>query len=395
MQGQSKVQYLQNKINILMKLGRESQILREYDEIMRISGEDPEIRFKKAVLLFKMKKMREAAKECEKAIGLNPSVPIYHYGRALALNNMENYPESLKEINEVLRLVSSPSVETRKEGPSRNINDEIERLLQHFEEIDPEDTASKEVVRKDLEESPRQGLGKEENASFSSRANRILMRDEQYLDAQLTETIDDMKKLDMAIRSIDAHFNRLASLNKDLDAGIEQKERRLGDQLLNCTDAQICELLKRYSDVVRVDVSGEEKKNLRKINRVIDSDPNNAELHYGKALFLYTRGEFDEAMREIEIARSLDPASSAYSFGKTLIENRTFDYEQAIKHITNSVVENPDSPPAHYKRGLMLYLLKRFGEAIDEFNNAIELYRFDPRYYYGKVLAKYSLNDAK
>lgn len=391
MQGQSKVDYIQNKINILMKLGRETQILKEYDEIMKISGEDPEIHFKKAVLLFKMKKLKQAAFECEKAISLNPSVPIYHYGRALALNNLEDYPESLKEINEVLRLVSSPVSETRKEGPSRNINEEIERLLDHFEDIDTEVGVSRAMPEKVELDTPFRSATK---PAFSASANRILMRDEQYLDAQMTETIDDMKKLDRAIRSIDSHFNSLATVNRELDAGIGEKERRLEKQLSNCTDAQIFEILRQYADVIRIDLSGEEKKNLRKINRVIDSDPKNAELHYGKALFLFTRGEFDEAMKEIDISRSLDPVSSAYTFGKTLIENRMSDYEQAIRHLTNSVVENPDSPPAHYKRALILYLLKRYGEAADEFSNAVDLYQYDPRYYYGRILSKHCLNDS-
>ncbi|AKA49345.1 hypothetical protein IX51_09785 [uncultured archaeon] len=392
MQGQSKIEYVRNRINILMKLGREDQVLKEYDEIIRLTGENDEIRFKKAVLLFRMKRMKEAAEECDRAISINSSVPIYHYGKALALNVLEDYPGSLKEINEVLRLVSSPQRESVYETPSRNINLEIERLLKHFEEIE-----SHEVPEHNIEtfaegaEEKEEPVRKEEFFEPQAR-NKISVRDQSFLDPDFTESIDDLKKLDKALKDIDIHFNRLKSAAQSVDLAIDEKEGRLKRLLASCTDPQIEEILRGYSDVLRVDINGEDRRNLRKIERVLDSNPKNGELHYGKALFLYTRGDFDEAMAEMEIARNLDPVSSAYNFGITLIENKSMDYEQSIKNLTNQARESPDNPSVHYKRGMMLYLLKRFGEAADEFNNAIDLYQYDPRYYFGRTLARYMLD---
>ncbi len=399
MDGQTKEDYVRNKINILMKLGREDQVLKAYDEILKLSGENDEVHFKKAVLLFRMKRMKDAAEECDRAISINSSVPIYHYGKALALNVLEDYPGSLKEINEVLRLVSSPQKHSVNEAPSRNINREIERLLKHFEEIEShesfdhqlEDPAQGRQNQDDFEFKVNEGFDEEKESEVKS-VTRILVKEQNLLDPDFTESIDDLKKFDKALKDIDYHFNKMGGLDSSINLAIDEKEEKLKRLLMNCDDPQIEEILRRYSEVVRIDFNNEDIRSLKRMERVLDSNPKNGELHYGKGLFLYTKGELEGALREMEIAKNLDPVSSAYTFGLTLIENKSLDYEHSIKHLTNIVLENPENPSNHYKRGIMLYLLKRFGEAADEFKNAIDLYQYDPRYYYGRVLAKYMLD---
>lgn len=391
MQGQSKIEYLRNRINVHLKLGREDQVLSEYDEMIKMAGESDEIRFKKAVLLFRMKRMREAANECDKAISINSSVPIYHYGKALALNVLEDYPGSLKEINEVLRLVSSPHDSGSRGSSSRNINREIERLLQHFEEIESHEVPEQQI--ENVSRNAPQNVIEEPVMHIPeiAKRNRVSEREQNFLDPDFSESIDDIKKLDMALKEIDSHFKRLKSAQPEVDLAIDEKEERLTRLLHDGFDPQIEEILRRYNDVVRIDVGGEDMRNLVKIERVLETNPKNGELHYGKALFHYTRGNFDDARTEMQIAKNLDPVSSAYTYGLTLIENKDTDYEVSMKSLTNRVRENPDNPSNHYKRGLMLYLTKRFGEAIDEFRSAIDLYQYDPRYYFARVLAKYML----
>lgn len=400
-----RVEHVRNRINILMKLGREHQVLKAYDEIMKLSGESDEIYFKKAVLLFRMKKMKEAAAECDRAISINSSVPIYHYGKALALNVLEDYPGSLKEINEVLRLVSAPQKQnvseeqSPKETPSRNINNEIERLLKHFEEIESNNDLDQQMeeLQGEVERVREVKISEEESTPDVEEApettmKRILVKDQNLLDPDFTESIDDLKKFDKALKEIDNHFNRQGGLDKQVNLAMDEKEERLKRLLLDLQDPQIEELLRMYSEVIRIDLNFEDRRNLKRINRVLETNPKNGELHYGKGLFLYTRGDLGEALTEMEIAKNLDPVSSAYTFGLTLIENKSLDYDLSIKHLTNLVLENPQSPSNHYKRGIMLYLLKRYGESADEFKKAIDLYQYDPRYYYGKVLSKYMLD---
>ncbi len=389
MQKQSKVEYLRNKIKILTKLGREDEVLNVYDEILKVEGEDSEVRFKKALLYFKNKRIEDAKAECEKAIAADPNRPIYHYGRALALNLLGEYHETISEVNEVLRLIGAPVAFGSREDHSRNVNTELGRLLKHFGDLGTEEQDSEPDI-----ESGNGGEGQEQ-ASTQKQFSRVLLREQSMADVDFNDSIGDAKKLDKALKEIDSHYNRIFSASNQTDRGIEDKEEMFRRFLLEASDPQLEEIFRSYSETVRIDLSGQEARGLKRIDRVLENSPKNPELHYGKALFLYTRGELDDAMREIEIARRLDPLSSAYTFGKTLIENKLLDYEQSIRHLTSAVRENPEDTTLHYKRGLMLYLLKRFGESADEFNNAIDLYQYDPRYYYARSLAKHSLDLAR
>ncbi len=104
----------------------------------------------------------------------------------------------------------------------------------------------------------------------------------------------------------------------------------------------------------------------------------NPEIAYmwdGKGLVLYSMQRYNEAIEAYDRAISLDPRFADAWFGRGEALSGLGDkyYEKALKDYDKAIKLNPNLVYAWHGKGCMLGNLGRYEEAIEAFNNAIEL----------------------
>lgn len=370
-----------SRINVLVKLGRDAQAIEECDDIIRRSGDDPEVRFKKGVLYLKLRKFGNAVMEFERAITLDPAVPIYHYGKAQALNRLEEYGKSLHEINEVLRLVSVKNHKSANENGGEGVTEEVEKLIRHFEEM-----GSNQETGIDMAMEP----DSDHDDEIIQVDQEVCLEPETYLETDFRELPDDIRSFDDALKRINSYYGG-SSISGSSTAGIIiEKEKRLAAAMETPPTGNIGNLLIYNAGILRIDPDRSMRRELRKMNALIEQNPEDPELHYGKALYLYTRGQFAQARSEIDAALEIRGDVHSYIFGKRLIDSRIEEMSKAEENLSEILDEAPANASNHYRMGILLHLQCRFMYAENEFNRAIELYGLDPRFYLARAVSRHA-----
>jgi tetratricopeptide (TPR) repeat protein len=111
----------------------------------------------------------------------------------------------------------------------------------------------------------------------------------------------------------------------------------------------------------------------QEFHKAIQSNPGNAFAHQRFGLYFNVLGRFDEAERQIKQAAALDPLSPQIqsSLGWTFFLSRR--YQQAIEEIQKALEMDNSYEPALYIMGRAYEGLARYAESIAAFNKALSL----------------------
>jgi len=109
--------------------------------------------------------------------------------------------------------------------------------------------------------------------------------------------------------------------------------------------------------------------------KAIALNPNYATAHDGYAMFLAARGRFGEAIEQNTKAADLDPLSLAIGVHAGWPFYFARDFESAIRRFRKVLDLDEHFIPAHGWLGMALGQQRRYGEAIDAFNRALEVDR--------------------
>jgi serine/threonine protein kinase/tetratricopeptide (TPR) repeat protein len=109
--------------------------------------------------------------------------------------------------------------------------------------------------------------------------------------------------------------------------------------------------------------------------RATKLNPNYATAHDGYAMLLCARGRFTEAIDQVTKAADLDPLSRIISVHAGWPFYFARDYESAIRRFRKALELEDHFVPAHGWLGLALGQQRRYAEAIDTFQRAIDVER--------------------
>jgi 4-amino-4-deoxy-L-arabinose transferase-like glycosyltransferase len=88
---------------------------------------------------------------------------------------------------------------------------------------------------------------------------------------------------------------------------------------------------------------------------------------------LLSTGRIDEAIEQYRAGHSMHPGQAGSMFGIGTAYVRRQDWQAALKAFDDAIRINPRFAPAHLNRGLTLYYLQRFGEALASLRRYTEL----------------------
>jgi TolB-like protein/Tfp pilus assembly protein PilF len=111
----------------------------------------------------------------------------------------------------------------------------------------------------------------------------------------------------------------------------------------------------------------------REFLRSIELNPRYSTAHQWYANFLTAMGRFDEAVREMRLAQDIDPLSLIANAALGWVWYYAGDYERAVAQLDRTLELNRDFELAHLWRGLALQELRRFPEARQSLERAVQL----------------------
>ncbi|HYR28598.1 MAG TPA: protein kinase, partial [Thermoanaerobaculia bacterium] len=109
--------------------------------------------------------------------------------------------------------------------------------------------------------------------------------------------------------------------------------------------------------------------------KAISLNPNYAPAHDGYAMFLAARGRFGEAIEQNTKAADLDPLSLIIGVHAGWPFYFARDFESAIRRFRKTLDLDDHFIPAYGWLGMALGQQRRYGEAVDAFNRALEVER--------------------
>jgi 4-amino-4-deoxy-L-arabinose transferase-like glycosyltransferase len=96
-------------------------------------------------------------------------------------------------------------------------------------------------------------------------------------------------------------------------------------------------------------------------------------LHNSIGNVLLATGRIDEAMEQFRQGHALHPGQPASTFNLGTAYVRRQDWVSALMEFDKALAINPRFPPAHLNKGLTLYYLQRFPEALESLRRYTEL----------------------
>jgi len=160
---------------------------------------------------------------------------------------------------------------------------------------------------------------------------------EQHEEAEAT--LQKALDIDQNSKVVYARLFQLAVRNEDFKLAREHNEKILSFDPINSSA-----LVNHYRLEKQ---SGDPKKALARINKVIDDNPDNEELKFISAMFYLDGGEMEKAR---SIMRSFKEDSGVYASAQSILGNlhlRSSDFEQAIPYFQEWVKAAPQNPKSH------------------------------------------------
>jgi TolB-like protein/DNA-binding winged helix-turn-helix (wHTH) protein len=115
----------------------------------------------------------------------------------------------------------------------------------------------------------------------------------------------------------------------------------------------------------------------KEMRYAVDLDPNYVEGHITLVWYLAWSGRRDEALAESQKIRSLDPAYPLASFDESGVYYHQRDYKSLIEASQRSVITSPNSWSGHYFLAVGYEGSGRLGQAIPEYQRAVDLSQGD------------------
>jgi len=111
----------------------------------------------------------------------------------------------------------------------------------------------------------------------------------------------------------------------------------------------------------------------KEFKRALELNPNSSITHENYSEFLVVTGQYDEAIIEVKRARDIDPLSVYINSIVSLELFYAGMYDEAIEDLQNTITMNPNYFLSHYFLGQAYQGKSMFGEAIAEFEKAVDL----------------------
>ncbi|HET8797862.1 MAG TPA: protein kinase [Thermoanaerobaculia bacterium] len=109
--------------------------------------------------------------------------------------------------------------------------------------------------------------------------------------------------------------------------------------------------------------------------RATELNPNYATAHDGYAMLLCARGRFSEAIEQVKKATDLDPLSLIIAVHAGWPFYFARDYESAMRRFRKALELDENFVPAHGWLGMALGQQRRYAEAVDAFQRALDVER--------------------
>jgi serine/threonine protein kinase/Flp pilus assembly protein TadD len=111
----------------------------------------------------------------------------------------------------------------------------------------------------------------------------------------------------------------------------------------------------------------------KEFNRALELDPNDADAHHAYGRFLASMGRVDEARAELSRAQELDPLSLGIQSNMAMISYFGRRYDDALQQLQKVSALDPKFPVPYWAIGMCYEQLKKYPEAVAQFQMGIEL----------------------
>lgn len=111
----------------------------------------------------------------------------------------------------------------------------------------------------------------------------------------------------------------------------------------------------------------------KEFNRALEIDPNDADAHHAYGRFLASMGRIGEARAELSRAQELDPLSLGIQSNMAMISYFARQYDDALQQLQKVLALDPKFPVPYWAIGMCYEQLKKYPEAVAQFQKGIEL----------------------
>ena len=111
----------------------------------------------------------------------------------------------------------------------------------------------------------------------------------------------------------------------------------------------------------------------KEFNRALELDPNDADARHAYGRFLASMGRIDEARAELSRAQELDPLSLGIQSNMAMISYFARRYDDALQQLQKVLALDPKFPVPYWAIGMCYEQLKKYPEAVAQFQMGIEL----------------------
>ncbi len=184
------------------------------------------------------------------------------------------------------------------------------------------------------------------------------------------------------------HELALADLNSALK--IESKNAKL----LNYRGLILTEIALRIkeNEINIKPAADNAQKALTDFNNAIELEPKNYSFYYSRGKLFLEFEFFNEAIADFEKSISIEPKNE-YAFAHLGYTKFVTEKGKGIEEIDKAISINPSFAEAFYLRGQVDRMAGRYEEAMSDFNRAIELSKYNAKYYNARGMIYFRQQD--
>lgn len=373
-----------NKGYSLDCLGKHDEALKCYDKAfdLRVHPTDPGLAMlliNKVASLTSLARYKEALHECNNAIDLNPNYVLCWYNKGIILDNLGEYKESIKSLDKALELKPTYSPALRHKGQVLdklgNYNEAI-KCYDKVLDIDPDDIIAWFSKGTTLEKF-------NEYDKAIECFDKVLLLNPNSAEAWEAKgwNLCKLTKDDEAIKCYDKSLqlnprNKSAWINKTLSLGILGRH----DEAIKCSDYALQtlpndkEILKNKSSYLMQ----LERYNEAIIcyDKIMELNPHSVESLINKAICLERLGNTDEAIitcdEAIKINLQYPDNIIAYAYNnKAIYLDDLGKHDEALIYYNKALELIPNIVEAWLDRALSLHNEEKYLEAIKWYDKVL------------------------
>lgn len=384
--GVQQKEILLNRGSAYLELGRPQKALADFSAVLTIDPQNYEAQTMRGEVFFQQRKFRDAIHEFNQAILHAPKRAKAYQGRANALSELK---QDQKAIEDYSRCIANDPQSWRayyNRGNSYTILQQYEKAKADFEQclrLNPSyASAYFNRARINMKLGQLNDAMKDLNLAIQyNPKHSVALSNRGTLFAQMKQFKKALKDYDAAISSDpkndDAHFNR--GLIFFRQKNYSQALNALNEAIrIKRTDSEYFFL--RGQSYLKL---GNQNAALNDYNSAVRLNPKNAKYFNSRAFLLSSIGQKSAAYRDY--SQSLRFARTPYAQAKALnnrgnilfyqasSSGQVKDYQAAFKDFNSAIKTYPKLAEAHYGRGQVYFELKKYREALVDYNNALAL----------------------